>query len=635
MTKRNLYLDNTPPQQALEQYLVALGGHLSARTEEIEVIAALDRVTADCIFARKSSPLSDCAAMDGIAVISARTIGAGERTPVTLEADVDYIIVDTGDPVRQPFDAVIMAEDIQQNEDGAVTVRHAAAPWQHVRPIGEDIVEGEMILTSAHRIRPIDIGVLLSGGIQTVTVTAEPRVAIIPTGTELVEPGADLKSGDIIESNSRMFEGMVTKCGGRPIRCSPLTDDYEVIKQAVRKASEECDMVLINAGSSAGTEDYTVHVLREIGQVVVHGVSMKPGKPTILAIVNGKPVVGLPGYPVSAFLAFQNFAAPVLCKLSGQELFSGERIRAVISRKIVSSLKYQEFVRVRVGQVGERLVASPLARGAGSSMSLVRADGFCVIEQDSEGVVEGEEVEVILNGTMAGLAKTLVSIGSHDLILDLIADMLPAHTGYHLTSTHVGSAGGLMALRRGEAHIAPTHLLDEITGEYNIPVIKEMFKDRPMALIKGVGREQGIIVQKGNPLGVKGVEDLTRVRYVNRQRGAGTRALLDNKLKYKGIDTNEIEGYEREAATHMAVAAAVQGGSADAGMGILSAARTSGLDFIPVGQEEYDFAIPCEFLSLPAIEAFIQVLGSKEFKNRIDLLGGYTSTDCARVIMID
>lgn len=634
MAKRNLYLNNTPPEKALEEYLDALNGHLKRSTEEIEVINALDRVTAVSVFAKNSSPLYDSAAMDGIAVISAHTDGAGETAPVTLFAEDDFLVVDTGDPIVQPYDAVVMAENIEQSEDGSVVIRAAAAPWQHVRPIGEDIVKGELILTSAHKIRPIDIGVLLSGGIQKLSVLSQPKVAIFPTGTELVEPGADLKRGDIIESNSRMFEAMVVKCGGQPTRFRPIADDYETLKTAIRRASEDFDMILINAGSSAGTEDYTVHVLRELGQVIIHGVAIKPGKPTILAIINGKPVIGLPGYPVSAFLAFQSFAEPVLSKLSGQPEISAETVKAIISRRVVSSLKYREFVRVKVGQVGSRLIASPLARGAGSAMSLVRSDGFCIIEQDSEGTEAGEEVEVALNGDISELGKTLVSIGSHDLILDLIADMLPQLLGYHLSSTHVGSAGGLMALRRGEAHIAPTHLLDEKTGVYNIPLIKQMFADKPMAIIKGVGRTQGIMLQKGNPLDVRGIEDLTKVRYINRQRGAGTRVLLDYKLGQAGIRPSDIEGYDREAATHMAVAAAIQSGGADAGMGILSAAKVMGLDFVTVGEEEYDFAIPQEFLGIPFVDAFMQVLESDEFLGRIEELGGYTSDDCGKVIIL-
>lgn len=634
MGKRNLYLSNTPVEEALDKYLAALGA-LPMQAERLPVTESLGRVTAEAVFARFNSPLCDSAAMDGIAVISAHTEGARETAPVALLPDRDFVVVDTGDPVRPPYDAVIMAEDLDPREDGTVVIRAGAAPWQHVRPVGEDIVKGEMLLPGLHTIRPIDIGVLLSGGITHLAVLRRPAVAVIPTGTELIEPDAEPREGDIIESNSRMFEALIRQEGGAPLRLSSVDDEYEALKQAIRSAVEGSDMVLVLAGSSAGTEDYTVHVLRELGEVLIHGVAMKPGKPVILASVSGKPVIGLPGYPVSAYLAYQSFVAPVLSHMTGKPPVNAETVEAVLTRRLVSSLKHREYVRVKLGEVGSRLVASPLARGAGAAMSLVRADGFCIIEQDSEGVEAGETVKIQLTRPRNEYAKTLVSIGSHDLILDLIADLSPALCpGHHLSSTHVGSMGGLMALKRGETHIAPIHLLDEGSGAYNIPVLKALFPGQDMALIKGVGRTQGIMVRKGNPLGIRGVSDLARVRFVNRQRGAGTRVLLDYLLKCGGVDPSEITGYGREAATHMAVAAAVDSGSADAGVGVLSAARAMGLDFVPVGQEEYDFAIPAEFLELDVVKAFVEVLKSRELREKLEVLGGYTSACIGEVIRI-
>ena len=368
--KRNLYLKTTPVEEAREKYLEALGEAIEPRTETVRVIDALGRVTAEAVFARYSSPLYNSAAMDGIAVISSRTEGASDSSPLLLKTGEDYVIVDTGDPVRKPYDAVIMAEDIQETE-GGVLIRASAPAWQHVRPVGEDIVAGEMILTRSHTIRPIDIGVLLSGGVTEISVFAQPKVGIIPTGTEIVEPYEDPKEGDIIESNSRMFEAMVRENGGIAKRYGIVPDDYELIKKTVLKALDENDMVLINAGSSAGTEDYTVHILREIGEVFIHGVAMKPGKPVILGKACGKPVIGIPGYPVSAYLAVENFVYPLLRKYTGMKEPAGSRIKAVLSRRLVSSLKHREYVRVRVGKVGGRYVCAPLARGAGAAMSLV------------------------------------------------------------------------------------------------------------------------------------------------------------------------------------------------------------------------------------------------------------------------
>lgn len=636
MGKRNLYLKTTPVQEAIDIYRSEVEKRVELQYETIPVTESLNRITGKAVYAKYCSPLFNAAAMDGIAVNAAKTEGASEGTPVELVFGKDYRIIDTGDPIHEPYDAVIMAEDLLETEDeNKVKIISPAVPWQHIRPVGEDIVAGEMILPGRHCIRPIDVGVLLSGGIVEIEVVKNPTVAIFPTGTEIIEPGTEPKDGDIIESNSRMFENMAKVQGAEAVRFETIPDDYERIRDAVKEAAEKFDMVIINAGSSAGTEDYTVHVLRELGEVIIHGVSIKPGKPVILAFVNNKPVIGLPGYPVSAYIGFENFVSPVLSYMGGRVEKKNKKVEAVISRRLVSSLKHKEYVRVKVGCVGDKIVAAPLARGAGAAMSLVRADGFCVIPQNSEGCEAGEKLEVEIYRELEEIKNTAVVIGSHDLILDVMADMMPNHfPGMYLSSTHVGSMGGLMALKRGEAHIAPIHMLNEETGVYNVSYIEKMFHE-PVALIKGVGRVQGIMVKKGNPLHISSVEDLKKVRFVNRQRGAGTRMLLDFCLKERGIMPEEIRGYDREAATHMAVAALVAGESADAGLGIRSAALAMKLDFIEVGQEEYDFAVPEKYLELPYIRAFVQILKSEEFHKKLQELGGYTWERAGEIVTVN
>ena len=636
MGKRNLYLKTTPVQEAIDIYRSEVEKRVELQYETIPVTESLNRITGKAVYAKYCSPLFNAAAMDGIAVNAAKTEGASEGMPVELVFGKDYQIIDTGDPIHEPYDAVIMAEDLLETEDeNKVKIISPAVPWQHIRPVGEDIVVGEMILPGRHCIRPIDVGVLLSGGIVEIEVVKNPTVAIFPTGTEIIEPGTEPKDGDIIESNSRMFENMAKVQGAEAVRFETIPDDYERIRDAVKEAAEKFDMVIINAGSSAGTEDYTVHVLRELGEVIIHGVSIKPGKPVILAFVNNKPVIGLPGYPVSAYIGFENFVSPVLSYMGGRVEKKNKKVEAVISRRLVSSLKHKEYVRVKVGCVGDKIVAAPLARGAGAAMSLVRADGFCVIPQNSEGCEAGEKLEVELYRELEEIKNTAVVIGSHDLILDVMADMMPNHfPGMYLSSTHVGSMGGLMALKRGEAHIAPIHMLNEETGVYNMSYIEKMFHE-PVALIKGVGRVQGIMVKKGNPLHISSVEDLKKVRFVNRQRGAGTRMLLDFCLKERGIMPEEIRGYDREAATHMAVAALVAGESADAGLGIRSAALAMKLDFIEVGQEEYDFAVPEKYLELPYIRAFVQILKSEEFHKKLQELGGYTWERAGEIVTVN
>jgi len=636
MNKRNLYLTNISVDEAQRRFAAHVNLQPKAETEEIEVVDALGRQTAEPVFAVYNSPLWDSSAMDGVMVVSERTIGASEVSPVLLKQETDYLPVNTGDPLRAPFDAVIMAEDIQEMDNNTIQIRQGAAPWQHVRPVGEDIVQGEMILPSGHTIRPVDIGVLLSGGVTRIAVKQLVRIAILPTGSELIESGDTPKPGNIIESNSRMLEGLIRENDGAPSRFPIVPDVHEDIKASLQAALARHDMVLICSGTSAGTEDHTVRVLEELGEVIVHGVAIKPGKPVILAVVNDKPVIGIPGYPVSAYVAYKNFVEPLQNTLSGQAKAEEHKVEAVLTRRIVSSFQHKEYVRVKVGQIGDKLVATPLPRGAGAAMSLVRADGFCIVEQDCEGLEAGGKTKIILNRNLEDLAGTIVSIGSHDLILDVIADALPKfHLGTFLSSSHVGSMGGLLALQRGEAHIAPIHQLDEKTGTYNVEIVKQLFPGKSMALIKGVGRTQGIMVQKGNPLNIQTLEDLRGAKYINRQRGAGTRMLFDYELKRANIDPAEIVGYEREAATHMAVAAAVSGGSADAGMGILSAAHAMGLDFIPIAQEAYDFVTFASFLETDHMRAFAEILKNPALQDEIKRLGGYDLAGCGEVCLID
>lgn len=633
MTKRNLYLKNTPLEEAKKIYESAIEDILNKiKTEKVSVIEALGRIIAGPVYAKYSSPLYNCAAMDGIMVESEYTKLASEQSPLILEPQ-KYEQVDTGDPIKNPYDCVIMAEDIIE-KDGIFQIIAPAHPWQHVRPIGEDIVATELIMSTNHKIRAIDIGVLLSSGITEVEVYKKPIVGIIPTGTEIIEPDEIPKEGDIIESNSRVFEALITELGGMPKRIPPVKDDYEDIKNNIIALSKTCDMIIINAGSSAGREDFTVSILKELGEVFIHGVAIKPGKPAILARIGDIPVIGIPGYPVSAYIVFEEFAAPLIRNLSHEICKEAQIINAVATRRMVSSLKHKEYIRVNVGLVDGKYIAVPLSRGAGSAMSLVKSDGFCIVEQNSEGVDINEEVSVSLIKSKDELSNTIVSIGSHDIIIDVINNLLSENQkNARLTSAHTGSFGGITSLRKSECHIAPIHILDE-NGQYNLSELKKL-KNREYALIKGVSRIQGLIVPKGNPKSITSLEDLTSVSFINRQRGAGTRLLLDYKLKELNIDKALIKGYEREAVTHMAVAAAIKSGNCDTGMGVFSAAKALDLDFIPVGEEEYDFAIAKDYLELPMIKDFLEIIKSEQFKKVLETLGGYSYSRLGEVILVD
>ena len=630
---RNLYLKTISVEEAYIKYYDALKSinYNFFDTEYINTIDSLGRITSEAIYAKNNSPAFNAAAMDGVCVDSKITKNASEENPVILKIGKDIKVVDTGDPINIPYDAVIMAEDLIQIDENTYKIISPVSGWENVRPIGEDIVKGEMILESNHIIKPIDIGALVAGGIVGFNCYKKKTVGIIPTGDEIVNITNNLKEGDIIDSNSYMIKSLVEESGGIGNRYDIVKDNYELIKNIVTKSVNENDITIINAGSSAGTEDYSVHVLKELGEVVVHGVSMKPGKPVILAIVNNKPVIGLPGYPLSAFLAFDLFVKDLITNKNS----INEEIDAVVSKRLISSLKHREFVRVKIGKVNDKYIASPLNRGAASQMSMVRADGVLSIPQNSEGVEAGEKCKIKLLKTKESLNNTLLSIGSHDILMDIVADIMSKkYKDVSLSSTHVGSMGGLMALKRGETIIAPTHLLDENNGNYNIDIIKEIFGEAKISLIKGFDRIQGIIVKKGNPLNIKGLEDLVKYRFVNRQRGAGTRVLLDYKLKKLNINPKDIDGYDKEVATHMAVAASVQSPYVDCGLGVKSAADSMDLDFIEIGIEEYDFAIETKNLNDEKVKKFIEVINSDELKNELKKIGGYGFSNLGKIINI-
>ncbi len=632
--KQKVYLDTIPLEEALRRWL----SHVDTsplEAETLKVAESLGRVTAGPVNARISSPLYHASAMDGYAVRYADTFGASETSPKRLRVGSDAVYVDTGDPLPEGFSAVVMVEDAPV-VDGEIEIVSAVTPWQNVRAVGEDIVATELIVPENHRIRAVDIGGMLAGGLVDVEVRRRPKVAVIPTGTEIVEPGAELKRGDIIDFNSRLLGGLAAELGAEFTRHDIVPDDPEKIRSALLDAHGRADLIVINGGASAGREDYTASIIAELGEVLVHGVAIKPGKPVILGTIKGKPVIGAPGYPVSAFLSFSLFARPLIMRWQGLGAEGAPAVRARLSRHIASSLGQEEFLRVKVGKVGEDLVATPVSRGAGLMLSLVRADGILRVPAASEGIAAGAEVDVELMRPFRAIENTVVLIGSHDNSVDVLSSALKRrYPAYSLSSAHVGSMGGLVALKRGEAHIAPTHLLDEETGQYNVPFIRKLLPGRKVTLVNLVYREQGLMVQKGNPKGIMGFKDLTRddVSFINRQNGAGTRLLLDKCLREEGIAPSDIKGYDREEYTHMAVASAVLAGAADAGLGILSASTALGLDFVPVAKERYDLAIPAEFLGLPMLKAVLDIIRNDgDFRKAVLALGGYDASDMGKVV---
>jgi putative molybdopterin biosynthesis protein len=641
---RKIYLEDIPLDEAWRRFIAMLQAADLWRPfdgEDIPVADALGRVTAEPIWARVSSPAYHAAAMDGYAVRSEDTIGATETAPIQLPIDVKAKYVDTGDPLPAWADAVIPIEHVHliqpanqlTTQPTAIEILASVAPWSSVRPMGEDLVATELVLPANHTLRPIDLGAIAGCGYATVNVRRRPRVAIIPTGTELItaeqSARAGVKPGDIIEYNSIVLAAQVEQWGALPIRYPIVPDDYEQIKAAVLDAATRYDLVLVNAGSSAGSEDFTARIVEELGTLLVHGVAVRPGHPVILGAINQlankpTPLIGIPGYPVSAALTGEIFVEPLLAKWRGQPPQRKPTLKATITRKLYSPMGEDEWVRVTVGRVGERVVAAPLSRGAGVITSLVRADGIVRIPRFSEGVNAGDEVTVELYTQPDAIERTIVHIGSHDLTLDLMSQFL-ADLGRRSVSANAGSQGGLIALRRGEAHLAGSHLLDPETGEYNVSRVRQYLPGVPVVLVTLVRREQGLIVTKGNPKRIESLADLARadVRFVNRQRGAGTRVLLDDRLGQLGIAPGQVHGYGREEYTHLAVAAAVQSGAADCGLGVRAAARALELDFVSVEWERYDLVIPQVYYESELLKPLLELLSNEAFRKAVGELPGY------------
>ena len=633
-----IFLHDVPLDEARSRFRRALesaglSGPLQA--EEVPLDAALGRVTAEPVWASISSPHYHAAAMDGYAIRAESTDRASDKAPVTLVIDTEALYVDTGDPLPGWADAVIPIENVEPIEPDrrgragrGIVVRMPLPPWAHVRLMGEDIVATELVLPAGHILRAVDLGAIAGSGRGAVRVWRAPRVAVIPTGNELIPAGGAARPGEIPEYNSIVLAAQVRSWGGVPTRWEIVPDEEPRIRQAAAEAAASHDLVLINAGSSAGSEDYTARVVASLGELLVHGVAVRPGHPVILGMLRSGaravPVIGVPGYPVSAALTGEIFVEPLMSLWLGRPPAEPVTVEASLTRKVHSSAGDDEYLRVTVGRVGERLVAAPLSRGAGVITSLVRADGIVLIPAGVQGLEAGEQVRVRLYRSPQEVEKTIVVLGSHDLTIDLMAQFL-AERGARLSSANVGSVGGLIALRRGEAHLAGSHLLDPATGEFNLPYIVQYLPDVPVVVFGLVQREQGLIVAADNPKAIRSLEDLARgeITFVNRQRGAGTRLLLDHHLARLGISPEKVGGYGREEYTHLAVAVAVASGRADCGLGIRAAASALGLGFLPLFQERYDLVIPSAFVDSAVLHPLLALLEDPAFRKAVADLPGY------------
>ena len=649
----SVYLHDIPLPQAQWRMLQALETAGKAGILGVEEIPldehALGRVLSETIWANVSSPHYHASAMDGYAVRAVQTREASPAVPLDLQINTQAFYVDTGDPLPAWADAVIPVENVESlysatptnNEPAqfaAIRIRASVTPWSHVRPMGEDIVATQLVLPAGQVLRPVDLGAIAASGHERVKVSRKPRVAIIPTGTELVPVGQPAKPGEIIEYNSITLAAQVIAWGAEAKRYPIIIDEFDQIVRCVQEAASSHDLILLNAGSSAGSEDFSAKVVEKLGELLVHGVAVRPGHPVILGMLgqlpNQVPIIGVPGYPVSALLTGEIFVEPLIARWLGRAATLPITINASLTRKVTSPAGDDDYMRLAVGKVGERILAAPLSRGAGVISSMVRADGITILPRGIQGLPAGSEVQVRLYRRPHEIENTIFAIGSHDITIDLMAQFLSVQNR-RLVSANVGSMGGLVALSRGESHLAGSHLLDPETGEYNLKYIRQILPKLPVKLIVLVQRQQGLIVAKGNPRQIHNLTDIARedVQYINRQNGAGTRVLLDYHLRLESIPTSSIIGYQQEEYTHLAVAAAIASGRADCGLGIAAAAHALDLDFIPLYQERYDLVIPQQFYDSALLEPLIKILHDDAFKNAVLNLPGYNVEQMGKEIM--
>ena len=609
-------------------------------TERVSIENALGRVIAEDVFSSVDVPGFDRAAMDGFAVTAEDTFHADEQHPVKLRvlgqveagdpgaysaSKGEALEIATGAPIPKGTDSVVMVEYTRRNGSGLLVFR-GVAPGENVTGAGSDIMTGELLLRKFQTITPREVGLLAASGAAQVLVFRKPRVAIFSTGNELVKPGEALGFAKIYDTNGPAVSASVVECGGEPDFHGILPDDYSRVKEELNSALKGAEVIISSGSTSSGPGDLFYRAVDELGEpgVLVHGLTLKPGKPALIGLVDGKPIFGLPGYPTSALMIFHVLVAPIIRRLANTLESSPVKVEAMSPMKFFKARGRRELLPVQlITQANGGLIAYPMQSGSGAVSAFAMADGFADLPENQEYIDEGEKMDIQLFGRELAPAS-LVAIGSHCIGVDIAFAMMTEDEPNFLGRTiNVGSMGGFNAIKRREADIAGVHLQDEKTGEYNTPFLTTFGLEQSAVLVRGYDREQGLIVKRGNPKKVKRVEDLLRddISFINRNKGSGTRLLIDRHLTQiassRGTDlenlTKRIQGYGYEAKSHSAVASAVKNDRADVGFGIKTAAAISGLDFIKLDDEKYDFLVAKERMDKKSIKTFIKLLQSKEF----------------------
>ncbi len=616
--------------------------HLEPGVERVSLDVALHRVLAADVNAAVDVPAFDRSNMDGFAVRAADTFGAEELEPVMRAvADVALaagevaptgfevapgtaVAIATGGVVPRGADAVVMVEHTEPHPDG-IRVSRPAVPGGNITFAGSDIGRGEVVMRRGTQLTARETTVLASVGVDRVDVNVRPRVAVVSTGDEIVPPGSPLGAGQVYDSNQRMLLDSVAELGCEPIACGVIPDNERLLDAAVGplvSGPDAVDVVLLSGGTSKGEGDINATVVHNLAArfpdspgVVVHGVALKPGKPILLAVIAGTPIVVLPGFPTSAVFTFHEFVAPLLRRLAGLSAGDARTVQAVAPFRMTSVPGRAEYTLVDLVEGEAGMAAYPLGAGSGSVTAFARADGFVRIPANHEYVEAGSELEVRLIDPDLQTAD-VVAIGSHCIGLDDVLGLVAAE-GFRVKSIPVGSTAGLAALARGEGDVAGVHLLDEQTGEYNTPFLPDGVR-----LIRGYGRRQGIVFRPDDPLATlldheeAFLAALRDRRMINRNPGSGTRILIDGVLAGARPD-----GYLHQARTHHAIAASVEQGRADWGMTLDTIAARAGLEFRFVADERYDVAVREDRWDRPAVAALRRLLDDPAVRRRLADLG--------------
>ena len=591
---------------------------IPGRTECVSVTRSLGRVIATPVYAHYSVPEVNISAMDGIAVKSRDTIGASDQTPVTLQ---EFVRVNTGNIVPPQFDAVIMIEDTWEVE-GTFQIRKAAAPWQHVRPAGEDIREGRLVLPTGHQVRAFDIGALATFGIADLNVRTA-HIGIIPTGSELVPLGVRPAPGQVVESNTVMAQVLLEAMGAHCTRQPIVRDDPDLIQDALRTAAQENDLVIISAGSSAGTRDYTAGAIGAVGELLFHGVAVKPGKPMMLGKIGGKPVIGLPGYPLAAQTVLREFVVPLL-EYWGLAPVPKYSVNVKLATPLSSDLGFDEFVPVSVGRIGTRYWGMARSRGTVVQMSTVRSNGYTHIPAPVEGYDAEHDLEVFLTTDPANIERTLIFSGAIDPILEELGNI--AHDqGLFIHTGSAGNTGAILSLKRNSCHAAPMSL-PAFSLMQDCRFIQPYLTSMDLVFVNIASQEQGIASVKEVSL-----DALDAACWINSRKDTPARILFDALLSSHHLTPSRIRGYDNEVATPGAVAAAIRAGQADAGICSKGLAESHDLLFLPVAEEQYELVMRREMLDDPRIVTLISLVKSPEFRAHLDRSGAYCTTQTGRI----